>query len=110
MGDSCCDERSIGAVALHIRALLPGTFVHSISTAVKPGDEESDVWSSYFGNANDQVEAVCRELAALPALQGGYIGVGFSQGGQFLRAVVQRCQHRGEQSKTKHEIHLPDIS
>jgi hypothetical protein len=28
-------------------------------------------------------------------LQGGYVAVGFSQGGQFMRAVAQRCQHMG---------------
>ena len=36
---------------------------------------------------------VCGELAALPELSAGFVAVGFSQGGQLLRAVVQRCQH-----------------
>ena len=30
-------------------------------------------------------------LAEDPELQGGYNAIGFSQGGQFLRAVAQRC-------------------
>lgn len=42
-------------------------------------------------NANDQVAEVCRQLKADPKLKGGYNSVGFSQGGQFLRAVAQRC-------------------
>jgi palmitoyl-protein thioesterase len=42
-----------------------------------------------------QVAAVCDQLMGLPQLRDGYMGVGFSQGGQFLRAVAQRCQHLG---------------
>ncbi len=38
---------------------------------------------------------MCEELRAVPELANGYNGIGFSQGGQFLRAVVERCQHLG---------------
>lgn len=41
-----------------------------------------------------QVEAVCQHLASIKQLHRGYNAVGFSQGGQFLRAVLERCQHR----------------
>ncbi len=34
---------------------------------------------------------VCEMIANDPALQNGYNAIGFSQGGQFLRAVAQRC-------------------
>ena len=40
-----------------------------------------------------QVAAVCDQLASIPQLSQGYNAVGFSQGSQFLRAVLQRCQH-----------------
>uniref|UniRef100_U3IYG4 Palmitoyl-protein thioesterase 1 n=1 Tax=Anas platyrhynchos platyrhynchos TaxID=8840 RepID=U3IYG4_ANAPP len=50
-----------------------------------------DVENSFFMNANDQVREVCGQLAADPHLKGGYNAIGFSQGGQFLRAVAQRC-------------------
>jgi palmitoyl-protein thioesterase len=78
----------------HIAALLPGAFVHSLATGAAPG-ETSDIYSSYFGSVNAQVGRACDELHSLPALRGGYVAVGFSQGGQFLRAVAQRCQHLG---------------
>ena len=97
MGDSCCSELSVGAVKTYIAALLPGVFVHSIATG---RTTNQDVWSSYFGRVSDQVDRVCDELRAVPELQQGYVGLGFSQGGQFLRAVVQRCQHRGPQMHT----------
>ncbi|CAD7703062.1 unnamed protein product, partial [Ostreobium quekettii] len=67
-------------------------FVHSIAT----GEGESgDVESTYFGNVNEQVLKVCEELQGIPELQGGFNAVGFSQGSQFLRAVVEYCQHKG---------------
>jgi palmitoyl-protein thioesterase len=88
MGDSCCASYSIGYVAKLISDSL-GVYVHSIAT----GDGAmADVSSSFFGNVNDQVAKVCDEISETPELQGGYNAVGFSQGGQFMRAVVERCQ------------------
>jgi len=40
---------------------------------------------------NKQVEMVCQQIASDPKLAQGYNSIGFSQGGQFLRAVAQRC-------------------
>ncbi|KAF3819978.1 hypothetical protein GH733_015487 [Mirounga leonina] len=50
-----------------------------------------DVENSFFLNVNSQVTTVCQILAKDPKLQQGYNAMGFSQGGQFLRAVAQRC-------------------
>lgn len=97
MGDSCCDQNSIGAVIKYIQNLVPGIFIHSISTG---NNEAADISSSYFGLVDSQVDRVCDEIRAIPQLQKGYTAVGFSQGGQFLRAVVQRCQHRGPAAHT----------
>jgi len=44
---------------------------------------------------NDQVAEACETLAADPQLADGFNAVGFSQGGQFLRALVQRCGGNG---------------
>lgn len=64
--------------------------MHSIAT----GDGEyKDIWSSFMGDVNDQVSAACSKLKDLPQLRPCFNAVGFSQGGQFLRAVVQRCGH-----------------
>ncbi|EFJ40725.1 hypothetical protein VOLCADRAFT_84379 [Volvox carteri f. nagariensis] len=91
MGDSCCSPFSIGAVAKLIEAKL-GVFVHSVNTG---STEFSDVLSGFWGDVNDQVALVCAQLRNLTQLKGGYNAVGFSQGGQFLRAVAERCQHTG---------------
>lgn len=90
MGDSCCSMGSMGAVKKLIEDRL-GVFVHSIATGA---GEYGDVWSSFYGNVNKQVENVCEELADKDELSGGFHMVGFSQGGQFLRAVVERCGHK----------------
>lgn len=50
-----------------------------------------DIENGFFLNANKQVEDVCKQLANDPELKDGYSALGFSQGGQFLRAVAQRC-------------------
>ncbi|KAG0097608.1 hypothetical protein BGZ93_002397 [Podila epicladia] len=39
----------------------------------------------------EKLEIVCRQLKNIKELQSGFNAVGFSQGGQFLRAYVQRC-------------------
>lgn len=91
MGDSCCNPKSIGGIKQNLQDTL-GVFVHSIATGK---GENADIKSGYFGNVNEQVSQVCEELKGIPELQNGFNAVGFSQGGQFLRAVVERCQHTG---------------
>ncbi|GLI68395.1 hypothetical protein VaNZ11_012781 [Volvox africanus] len=91
MGDSCCAPHSIGAIAKLIEFQL-GVFVYSVNTG---SSEYTDVLSSFWGDVNDQVAIVCAKLRNLTQLSGGYNAVGFSQGGQFLRAVAERCQHTG---------------
>lgn len=52
---------------------------------------EEDTLNGFFMNVNDQIDMVCQKLAADKKLQAGYNAIGFSQGGQFLRAIAQRC-------------------
>lgn len=96
MGDTCCNQASIGFVASRLEKLL-GVYVHSIATGPTTS---ADLWSSYYGNVNDQVQQVCDELADIPELANGFNAIGFSQGGQFLRAVAERCQHTGPKMRT----------
>ena len=46
--------------------------------------------SSFFGNINEQLERVSVELQQNKLLRDGFNAIGFSQGGQFLRAYVER--------------------
>ncbi|POY75349.1 hypothetical protein BMF94_1578 [Rhodotorula taiwanensis] len=80
---------------LQEREGFEGVFVHIVQLAQDgPGDQRA----TFFGLADDQVETVCEQLAGLPELTDEdqnpsrqFDAIGFSQGGQFLRAVVERC-------------------
>lgn len=99
MGDSCCNPRSLGAVVDAIRAELGGRAA-VLSLAAAPGGAEADAWSSFFGSAVEQVDGICAQLRAAPELRGGFVALGFSQGGPLMRAVAQRCQDRGPRMHT----------
>ncbi|XP_001381180.3 palmitoyl-protein thioesterase 1 [Monodelphis domestica] len=88
MGDSCCNPLSMGAIKKMVEKKIPGIYVLSLKIGKTLIE---DVENSFFLNVNHQVALVCEMLAKDPKLQQGYNAMGFSQGGQFLRAVAQRC-------------------
>lgn len=102
MGDTF--DGSIKPVIKLIEDNLANTYVVSIKTA---NTSHEDFLDSYFKNANEQIDLVCKMLHEDVHLKKGFNLIGFSQGGQFARAVVQRCslpvnnlitlggQHRG---------------
>ena len=86
MGDSA-ESSGMRAVAARITADT-GAYVHSIYV----GAPEDEPRSSYFGRVSEQLARVCDEqLLPEPRFAGGVNAVGFSQGGQFLRALAQSC-------------------
>lgn len=56
-------------------------------------DASADRQATFLGNLTTQVEKVCEDLASHPILSKAPAvnALGFSQGGQFLRAYVERC-------------------
>ncbi|KAI9696775.1 MAG: hypothetical protein M1836_005137 [Candelina mexicana] len=68
----------------------PETFVYVIRL---DEDGNADRTASFFGNLTLQVEQVCEDLASHPILSTAPAinALGFSQGGQFLRAYIERC-------------------
>lgn len=87
MGDSCCNPLSMGRIKEVIEEAT-GAYVISLQIGQSVID---DTINGFLKPVNKQVEMVCQQLAEDPLLQNGYHGLGFSQGGQFLRAVAQRC-------------------
>ncbi|KAH9956956.1 alpha/beta-hydrolase [Lactifluus volemus] len=71
----------------HIEEMYPGIFIHSVY--IDP-DSKADQRATVFGNVNKQVEMVAQQLKDLSQLSQGFDGIGFSQGGLFLRAYVER--------------------
>ena len=79
--------KSIGELAQRAN---PGTYVYNIRLS---NDTTEDKKATYLGDLNDEVATVCAALRAhdvlgrAPAVN----ALGFSQGGQFARAYVERC-------------------
>ncbi|WFD34977.1 hypothetical protein MCUN1_001823 [Malassezia cuniculi] len=87
LGDSA-NSLFIAKVRERVEDMYPGIVVHSVY--LKSGlipDQHAGV----FSNVNDDIQIACAQLASIPELRHGFDAVGFSQGGQFLRAYVERC-------------------
>ncbi len=80
---------SIGELAEEVH---PGIFVYNIRLDDDPSNDRS---ASFFGNLTLQIEKVCKDLASHPILSTAPAidALGFSQGGQFLRGYVERCNY-----------------
>ncbi|KAF9781922.1 hypothetical protein IL306_012769 [Fusarium sp. DS 682] len=73
-------------------AINPGTFVHIIALDENPDQDRA---ATFNGNVTDQISKVCEELAKHPILSTAPAidAIGISQGGQFLRGYVERCNY-----------------
>jgi len=89
LGDNY-EADGLNATAELAQQTNPGTYVYIIRLAESAGDDRK---ATFFGNLTNQVAQVCEDLAAHPILSKATAvnGLGFSQGGQFLRAYVERC-------------------
>merc|ERR1712198_804673 len=85
MGDSAAGMTGIENI---LKENIDGVYVHRIMIG---GNIIIDTESGFFRDTNRQISEVCEMIANDPELQEGYNAIGFSQGGQFLRAVAQRC-------------------
>jgi len=88
MGDTCCFPFSMGAIKEALEQSLPGVYVYSVMMGSNIVEDEVE---GFLGNANDEVSYFCQQVAVNPNLQSGFNAIGFSQGSQFLRAYVERC-------------------
>ncbi|KAI9091302.1 Alpha/Beta hydrolase protein, partial [Phlyctochytrium arcticum] len=88
MGDDCCNPESMDVITGTLREELPGVYVHSIRIGE---NRDEDRQHSFFDRIDRQIQEVCQQLKADEALKDGFNAIGFSQGGQFLRAYVQYC-------------------
>ncbi|CAF1072804.1 unnamed protein product [Adineta steineri] len=88
MGDSCCNPLSLGTITKLLKTQLPGSYVSSLRIGSNIVEDTSN---GFFMNANHQIDYACKLLNADKNLSQGYHAIGFSQGGQFFRAIAQRC-------------------
>lgn len=83
--------QSVGELAQEVN---PGTYVYYIRIDEDGGEDRK---ATFLGNLTEQVASVCEDLHENPKLKDSKTGeirvdaLGFSQGGQFLRGLLQRC-------------------
>ncbi|KAF3766960.1 putative palmitoyl-protein thioesterase precursor [Cryphonectria parasitica EP155] len=89
LGDSYGNE-GLQSVAALAQAVNPGTLVHIVSQGADPN---ADQRATFWGDVNDQIDKLCADIAANPIISTAPAvdALGFSQGGQFLRGWVERC-------------------
>ena len=79
-----------------IGELLNNTIGNTTTYYIRLDDDASaDRTATFYGNVTLQVQKVCDDLASHPLLSKAPAinALGFSQGGQFLRAYVERCNN-----------------
>lgn len=90
LGDSA-DAQGLKDVAGLIDNIHPGTYIQIISLGEHAGAPDRS--QTFFGNLTEQIAKVCHDLShdnilmTAPAVD----AIGFSQGGQFLRGMIERC-------------------
>jgi palmitoyl-protein thioesterase len=79
--------RSIATLA---NTTNPGTYTYFIRLDDSPS---SDRTATFLGNLTEQISQVCADISSHPILSKAPAinALGFSQGGQFMRAYVERC-------------------
>ncbi|KAJ3901416.1 palmitoyl-protein thioesterase [Lentinula edodes] len=86
LGDSYASPGMLEFASM-IKNVHPGIFIHSIYIEE---ELDKDRQAGFYGNVNTQLDLVANQLANILELKNGFDGIGFSQGGQFLRAYVER--------------------
>ncbi|KAK4945365.1 hypothetical protein LTR66_007106 [Elasticomyces elasticus] len=85
------DAKGLAQTAKLAQIVHPGTLVYNIRV---DEDGSADRTATFLGNLTEQLDKVCKDIssnASLNKTAGRVDALGFSQGGQFLRGLVQRC-------------------
>lgn len=103
MGDTAYG--SINLERINLQRLFPNIKVFSVQIG---SNAMEDRLASYFSNANSQIDDVCKEILTNPAIRahGSLNAVGFSQGSQFVRGLIQRCPFQQNGIRVKNFISL----
>ena len=88
MGDTCCNPVSIGAIVKFLKKELNSVYVLSLQIGQ---NFEEDFINSFFMIIDKQIDMACKIITHDDKLKNGFNLIGFSQGGLFVRAIVQMC-------------------
>ena len=91
LGDDI-EREGLKEMASLAESVNPGTYVHLIHLA---DSGSGDRQATFFGNVTEQLSSVCEQLATHPIVgtAPAINALGFSQGGQFMRGYVERCNN-----------------
>mmetsp|Transcript_12920 Transcript_12920/g.25741 ORF Transcript_12920/g.25741 Transcript_12920/m.25741 type:complete len:311 (-) Transcript_12920:46-978(-) len=89
MGDTCCLPFSMGSIKRTLEAHVEGVYVRSLMIGE---NEQTDQANGFFMPISEQLDFACNVIKEDPKLKGGFHAIGFSQGGLFLRALIQTCE------------------
>lgn len=96
-------KKRLNNVFVHIVSLdqarfQPFRFTPAPADSARLQDGSADSRATFFGNANEQIDRICNQLLALDEItspllnpSGKFDAIGFSQGGQLMRGLVERC-------------------
>lgn len=73
----------------YIKHLYPGVTVYRVRLDDNPSKDRD---ASLYGDINVQLQRICDVVSGMPELEGGFDAIGFSQGGLFLRGLLETCQ------------------
>ncbi|KAJ9629350.1 hypothetical protein H2203_001723 [Taxawa tesnikishii (nom. ined.)] len=85
------DADGLNEVSKLAQRVHPGTHTYIVRL---DDDGQADQKATFFGNLTEQIASVCDTLSADPKLSANNTRIdalGFSQGGQFLRGLIERC-------------------
>lgn len=103
MGDTAFGSINLERIAL--QRLFPNITILSVQVG---SNAMEDRLASYFSNANTQIDDVCKAVLKNPKIKahGSVNMVGFSQGAQFVRGLIQRCPLNQNGIRVKNYISL----
>lgn len=103
MGDTAFG--SIQVIRKALERQYKGIQVYSIMIGKNNVEDEL---AGYFGNLNSQIDEACKAVIDNVDIRerGAFNAIGFSQGGQFLRGLIQRCPLSQHGIKVKNYISL----
>ncbi|KAF5294925.1 hypothetical protein FQR65_LT10637 [Abscondita terminalis] len=85
MGDS---SSGLSNFKRKLETELPGVHVHPLMIGNSTIEERIN---TFLMHPDKQIDIACNRIRSDPLLSEGYNAIGFSQGSQFLRALMQRC-------------------
>jgi len=91
LGDTY-DAEGLASIAKLASRINPNTYVYTIRLS---NTSSLDRRATFFGNLTTQIETVCEDLRTHPILSTAPAvnALGFSQGGQFLRGYIEKCNN-----------------